>query len=287
MRSRRMLMAGAAIIGIAPVLAACSSSLSAFSKSPNSVVLDAAISAQKQRTALLEMSLSSSGLPSGETVGGTGSGEVNFGSGAMKVKFTYSGSRGQGLQLAELVVGDHFYMAPSQGGQGVSSLLPGKTWIENPGNLAGQTTSATTQNPASMLSGLRAKGNKVVDLGASVVSGSAVEEYAVTINPAAALAQVNREQMPSSVVQGAKALLSNGPMTWKVWVDRSTDTLRQFAVTMPFPASTAPGASLTVTMGFTDYGAPVSIESPSPSDVASYAQFEQAAKQAQQAAHQS
>lgn len=280
MRSRRRSMAGASIVGIAAVLAACGSSPSTLGKTPGAVVLDAALSANQQQTALIEMSLSSSGLPSGSTVGGTGTGAINFDSHAEKITFRYSGSRVQGFQLEELLVGGHVYLAPSGGGKDVASVLPGKEWIEGPGNFAGQATSAATQNPFDTMSALRAKGDHVVDLGASSIAGRAVEEYAVTVNPDAVLAQINKEHLPPSVVEATKALLSGGPPTLKVWVQQSNDSLRQVAVTMPFPASTFPGASLTVTMGLTDYGAPVSIEAPPASVVASYAQFEQAAKQA-------
>ena len=212
MYSRRSVLTLAVVIAIALSAAGCASSARPSQhRSAGTIVLDAVVFAQRQQTALVHMSLSSSGLPNGATLGGSGTGQVNFDTGAMKATFVYSGeAQIAGLQLDELVVGGHLYMAPSQDGQGVSTFLPGKEWIENPGNLAGQTTGAASENPAGMLSALRAKGNKVVDLGPSVVDGTSVTEYSVTINPASVLAWLSKEQMPVSVIQAAKALLKRG-----------------------------------------------------------------------------
>jgi hypothetical protein len=229
----------------------------------------------------VQLSLSSAGLPAGSSEGGIGFGQVDFDTGAMTATFDYSGSpRVQGLQLSELIVGGHLYLAPSQNGQSVSSLLPGKEWIANPGNLTSQLTGeAGSENPADMLGALEAKGNTVIDLGPSVVDGMATEAYSVTSNPAQALARLNQEHMPASVAKGAKALISAGPVKTKVWVNQPSHVIRQLAVGVPVPGTT--GATVTVTMDFSDFGAPVSISPPPASTVATYGQFEQAAKAAQ------
>lgn len=132
-----LVMSGAAVLAAAGCASAAPQTKG--SRTPNSIVLDAIHSTQQHRTALVQMSISSAGLPDGSTVGGTGSGQIDFATGAMKVTFDYSCSpKLQGLKLRELTVGGHLYIAPSQNGQSVPSLLPGKEWVANPGNLSNQ-----------------------------------------------------------------------------------------------------------------------------------------------------
>jgi hypothetical protein len=85
----------------------------------------------------------------------------------------------------------------------------------------------------------------------------------------------------ASVVEGAKAFINAGPFKVHVWVDHSPDGIRQMAVTLPVPRASDTGATVTVTMAFSAPGTPVSIQPPSASTVATYAQFEQAAKAVQ------
>ena len=282
MRVRRSILTGVVVGGIALAAAGCSSSGSGakVTRTPNSIVLDAVHSAQGQRTAIVQLSLSSAGLPAGSNEGGIGFGQVDFDTGAMTATFDYSGNpRIQGLQLTELIVGGHLYIALSQNGQSVPSLLPGKEWIANPGNLDSELTGSGSQNPADIVGALAAKGNTVVDIGPSAIDGMATEEYSVTSNPAQALTKLSQEHLPASIVKGAKALISAGPVQMKVWVNQSSDVIRQ--LTMGLPVSGEKGATVTVTMDFSDYGAPVSISPPPASTVATYGQFEQAAKAAQ------
>ena len=283
---RLLLLLSAIVMSGAAVLAAAGSASAATqakaSRTPSSVVLDAIHSVQQHRTAVVKMSISSAGLPDGSTVGGTGSGQIDFATGAMKVTFAYAGSaKLQGLKLSELAVGGHLYIDPSQNGQSVSTLLPGKEWVANPGNLSGQLSGASSDDPADMLGALAAKGNTVKDLGPSEVGGLATEEYLVTDNPAEALARLNQEHMPASVAEGAKAFINAGPFKVDVWVDHSPDGIRQMAVTLPVPGASDTGATVTVTMAFSALGTPVSIQPPSASTVATYAQFERAAKAVQ------
>ncbi len=282
MQLRRSILTGVVAGGLALATAGCSSSGSEakVSPTPNSVVLDAVHLAQGQRTAIVKLSLSSAGLPADSSEDGIGFGQVDFDTDAMTATFDYSGSpRVQGLQLSELIVGGHLYLALSQNGQSVSSLLPGKEWIADPGNLTSQLGGSGSENPADMLGALAAKGNTVVDMGPSALNGTATEEYSVTSNPAQAMARLDQEHLPASVVKGAKALLSAGPIKMKVWVTQSADVIRQMAIGVPVPGTS--GATVTVTMGFSDFGAPVSISPPPASSVATYGQFEQAAKTAQ------
>jgi hypothetical protein len=226
------------------------------------------------------MSIDSSGVSGGSTIGGNGAGQVDFDTNAMKVTFDYSGSaRLQGLQLKELFVGGHLYIAPSQNGQGVSTLLPGKEWVESPASVANQVTGTGNQNPADMLAALAAKGDTVVDVGPAEIGGVTTEEYSVTGSPAAALARLSQEHLPASIVKGAEAFISAGPFKMKVWVDQSSEMIRQMAVAIPVPGDS--GAAVTVTMGLADFGTPVSIVPPPVSTVATYAQYEQATKAVQ------
>ena len=64
-------------------------------------------------------------------------------------------------------------------------------------------------------------------------------------------------------------------------MNQSSDAVSQMAVTFPVPGSTTPGAAITVTLGFGDFGAQTSIDLPSAGSVATFSQFEQAAKAAQ------
>lgn len=260
-----MIVTGVVALGL-PLLQATNSGASETVSDPVQV---AAFHTESEHTAFVNLKLSGKALK-GVTAIGTGT--TNFATGAMTMTAHYEGSaKLDGLVLHELFVRNHFYMNAVQDGEGVSEILLGKSWIEEP---SGATTGTGSNNPGDFLTVLAAHGSTVVDMGSFRISGVPVREYKVTPNPAYVLATIQKEHIPASLKTGAEAFLKDGPPTYTVWIDPQ-HLLRRLEMTTFLPQS---GSTLTesVTMNFSHFGIPVSIAAPRASSVASYQQFEAA-----------
>jgi hypothetical protein len=193
----------------------------------------------------------------------------------MKVSAHYEGSsKGSGLILDELFVHNHFYIDSIDHGESISTLLPGKTWVEEP---LSATEGSSSSNPAELLAVVASHGNTVANLGASKENGVSVTGYSVTPSSTYLRASIEKEHIPASLKTGALQFLKNGPPTYSVWVD-SDHLMRRLTMTFPVPDAGTTEHEI-VTMDFSNFGAPISIAAPSASSVASYAQFQAVAQQ--------
>jgi hypothetical protein len=240
---------------------------------PSAVVLTAASRTIGDGSAHLRLVVTTSGLPDGVHVGATGTGQIDLATGAMELAFTYSGSPGfDGLTAHELYTGDRLYLWIPQ----VAKVLPGKAWVELPVGKLPSTPAGAGNDPAGMLHVLEQQGAEVTSLGASSLDGLATEGYAVKLDTAAMRARIERASLPPAIRQAAlEYVRQGGHVDLDVWIDRSNQ-LRRITeqVSLPFPA--VPDAAATVTVDFVDFGAPVSIPSPVPSQVASFKQYQSA-----------
>jgi len=256
-------------IGVGFVAAAGTSSGSA----PSAVVATAASRTIADKSARLRLAVTTSGLPSGVHVGATGTGRIDLTTGAMELGFTYSGSPGfNGLTAHELYAGGRLYLWIPQ----VATVLPGKAWVELPAGKLPSTPAGAGNDPAGILRVLEEQGARVTPIGAASLDGEATEGYAVTLDTAAVRSRVGRASLSAAVRQAALGYVRHGRrLDLDVWIDHSGQ-LRRITeqVSLPFP--TVPDAAATVTVDFVDFGAPVSIPPPTPSQVASYRQYQSA-----------
>lgn len=275
---RRMATLGLVVViavGIAVVVVASSRPSANSSK----FVLTAANVTTQQKSANITLSLSAEGLPNGEQVTGSGTGVVDFQTGAFEVGFAYGGAA-QGLHLRELFVDEHFYETVNDNGQGVSTVLPGKQWIELP-IAAGSTISeeSATQDPAALLKALSNSGNTVTSTAPQTVDGVQTKCFLVAMNPASLRSSLAKAKESASLKQAAEAFLRQGSLDISVCISPNSEVLRT-TDDISFHSGVLSGGSINVTMDYSDFGTPVSISAPSPTEVASLQQFESAAKSA-------
>jgi hypothetical protein len=159
----------------------------------------------------------------------------------------------------------------------VSDLFPGKTWVSAPASQfssqASDLGSAITDfgsllgDPSQMLKELESEGGTVTSLGATTYEGTAVTEYQVI--PSSGSIANGLSLLPSSLKLGALGM--GVKITEDVYV--GTDGLLR-AIEVPISMALL-GKSFTATMqmGFTNYGAPVSITPPPASEVVPMSQF--------------
>jgi hypothetical protein len=181
----------------------------------------------------------------------------------------------------------------------LATLTGGKTWLEVPvteaasgtGANAGALSGGALGDPTQILSLLSQYGGAVTTVGPATVGGTPTTEYQANIS----LAQVadkaaagSRHPFTSRDRQGLQKLgITSVPVT--VWI--GTDgKLRQVQVTVDLTHATLPGAGssststtaalpvVTETIGFTDYGTPVTVTPPPASQVTDLSQALQSLK---------
>ncbi len=178
----------------------------------------------------------------------------------------------------ELFADNHFYMGIESGGQDISSFVPGKHWVEIPVPVGSASNSlgTGTSDPLAQLQLLVARGNKVTSLGTKLIRGVTASGYAVILNRRNML-RAERQFLSSSGLNAATQqqlaiAAQNIPTpTIDVWFD-SSKLLLQMGFGMN-ETENGTNVAVNLVMDFVNYGAPVSISVPSPSDVTSYSQF--------------
>jgi len=219
---------------------------------------------------------------SGHSIPITGSGAAILSS-PQQFAATFSFSLpGSTFQEKEVLTDGHLYMGIDSDGHDVSDLIPGKHWVEIPIPVGTSSSLGTgTSDPLAQLRMLVAKGNTVTRLGTKTIDGVTASGYAVTITRQNLL---HAEQQylsssnfdPATQQQLSQAAQSLPPPSIDVWFD-SSKLLRRMGFVIN---QTQDGHSIAsdVQMDFVNYGAPVSITTPSPGDVVSLNQFLAAAK---------
>jgi hypothetical protein len=193
---------------------------------------------------------------------------------AATVSFTASGVS---FQEKEVLTDGHFYMGIESGGQDISSVLPGKHWVEIPVPVGVGVSSGTgTSDPIAQLQLLTANGNQVAALGTKVINGETDTGYAVTITRQNVLNGIQKFNASSGLDAAVQRQLSQAAQdtpipTIDVWFD-SSKLLRRMTVAINQVAS-GQAESVNLNMDFESYGTPVSIAAPSADDVATYSQF--------------
>jgi hypothetical protein len=177
----------------------------------------------------------------------------------------------------------------------LSALTGGKSWLEatmpgtgsKSGTSAGSLSLSTLTDPAKALAMLGSLGSPVTRVGTVQIDGTSTTEYKTTITGAELIAQRQHNSEGSSPSTGAAAkalhqlgLVSVPVAAWvgqdghlrqaSVAIDLSHATLGGLLGGLFSPSTTAgtgAGSVLALTVGFSRYGAPVSVTVPPPSDV--------------------
>jgi hypothetical protein len=173
---------------------------------------------------------------------------------------------------------------------GVSSLTGGKSWVETPlaglGSLTGSSASSlalsTLADPASALNGLGSLGSPVTRVGTVTLDGQPVTEYQTTVTMADVASALSHGSAASAAAAGAIQRLGIPSLPVTAWVGRD-GRLRQLSVTADLSHASLggllgslgsgatgrsrSGASVTVTVGLSHYGDPVSVAVPPASEV--------------------
>lgn len=235
---------------------------------PGRAVLTAATTTQDLHTAHISMTETVSGLPSG-TLTVPASGDLDFTTGASKLTMKI-----QGQQVSVITSGGTVYVSLPT----VASLLPGKSWVSTPIGDAGSAASGALSggDPAQMLQFLATEGNDVQPIGSSVVDGVAVNGYSVRINKSAVASRLATLGIPAPVVQAEERfLVAVGSIRYTVYVD-TANRMRAMDFSMSVPVASQ-SATVAVSVKFSNFGAPVTVSVPPPSQVVSLQEFFQAA----------
>ncbi|HUC36772.1 MAG TPA: hypothetical protein VMR97_06580 [Acidimicrobiales bacterium] len=260
------LIALGAVLGVRSI---GSNSPSTGTTDPAQLVLTAATTTEGLHTAHLSMTETITGVKGAGTITVPATGEVDFGSQDASITMTVAGVPVSVISSQ----GSVFVSIPQ-----VSQLLPGKSWVSVPISSEGSASQGALSggDPSQMLQILASHGNTVTSIGPSVIGGVDVQGYSVLVDKTAAEAELSGSGLPASVVQaGEQFLQAVGPITFKVYV-ASDNQLSQMDFATSVPG--VPGASVSVQLTFSDFGAPVSISPPPASEVATLQQFLSAAR---------
>ena len=217
-----------------------------------------------------EMTLSGTMQIAGRITPVVGTGEADFKTGATQMNMGFSMS---GLTVAEqvIVAGGNFYLALSLNGKGLAQRAGGRDWTELPVAQAGPGDLSGSDQLAS-LSELEQQGNTVQALGTKTIDGVLCTGYTVTPSKQAMLAAMRDESarlgLSSAMTsQFSSVIASLSPPAYIVWFD-GQGLLHQMGVN--WQMTTVDGASTSLVVKFSNYGSPVNITAPSPSDTISY-----------------
>jgi hypothetical protein len=198
----------------------------------------------------------------------TGPGAIDFTRGALYATVDmHTGS--QSLPVTLIYLGGTIYEKIP----GIDQIEPGKSWITM--DLSGMAKADTGaigggSNPAAMLALLTQRGAVVTPMGRTTIGGVAVSSYQVTISQAMIEQELNSSNLPAWM-RAAAGHASFSDATETVYIDHANQ-LRRFVTDM---TATVNGQSESVneTMDLSNYGVPVVITAPPPSESIGFDQF--------------
>ena len=144
-----------------------------------------------------------------------------------------------------------------------NGLPDGKSWMKlDLSEFVPETTeapaSASSMDADAVLEQLELVGDDARIVGRETVRGAKTIRYAATIDPALQAQQLQDagNDLAADVVES-----QGGPVSVEVWIDRA-GLVRRTAMTVPFELMGGPGASMSMTMDFFDFGIEPEIEIP-------------------------
>jgi hypothetical protein len=243
-------------------------------QSASATVINAVNSSLSNRTAHMTVNLT--GEAAGTNVNGTGTGSIDFTNNAVALQVQV-GVDGQKESISEIYLGGVIYESIP----GLNTIAPGKSWVSidlsalQSADAQNPTTEGLGNNPDVMLKMLAQQGNTVVALGPSTVDGVAVNGYSVTMDPASVAQQLKKANLPTWMQKSVTGLKVHD-LGLKVFIDNS-GLLRSMETQLTESTTAAGSVSVDETVGFSDYGTPVSVSAPPPNEVESFQQLLQSA----------
>ena len=243
--------------------------------SPVAFVRQSAERTLAERTA--DLVLSGTVQAAGRTLPVNGTGVVDFGTNAMALTMTVSSGGGQPLVEKEILVNGNLFLALNISGSPLARLTGGREWIQMPAPQSGSANQVGT-DPSSSLSLLEQPGIYAQLLGTRSIEGVSCTGYAVTPTKAALLAAVRtyfaKLGFSPAVTQQELSLAQQMlPPTITVWLD-AQGMVREMGVKVGVQVSGSGSAATgDVVVDFSNYGSPVHVSAPAPSDTISYSSF--------------
>jgi hypothetical protein len=263
--------AGAAVAALGlTALAGCSSS-QATGKTTGGAGADAVLTAYHQTLAAGTAKLS---LYETVSVGGTNQsvsadGSVDFASKDLEMDMTVPSLGAITMRM----VSPYLYLqAP---GALQSELPAGKTWLSIDLDTLTQSKlgsslselSDSSQQSTQILSYLEAVSSSgITEIGPATVRGVATTEYSATIDLSKAVSL--KDPQARAALQKLEASLHLSTFPIQVWLDdRGRVAQESYQVTVPASSATASATSVSLTIGFYDFGTPVEVAAPPASQV--------------------
>lgn len=271
-RARAGVLPAVAVIAVAGVVTAVVIIARPAPKlSPAAFVIQSARHTMSERTADLTISGSVS-IP-GERMRISGTGQADFDTNSWTVNSTVTMPHNHSMAEKEIQAKGNLYVAMSYDGRGSSGSSGGREWTHVPVvQSESQSANLGGSNPASTLAVLEQHGNQVRALGSKVIGGVTCTGYSVTPSRQAMIAAVKEEsaRLRLSSASQSIALQTIGNMRQPgltVWVDDQR-LLRRMDVrlNMRQPGSSQDSSDSDVVMDLSNYGTPVRISMPPPSE---------------------
>lgn len=246
--------------------------------SPAAFVIQSARHTMSERTADLATSGSVS-IP-GERMRISGTGQDDFGTNSWTVNSTVTMPHNHSTAEKEIQVKGNLYVAMNYDGRGFSGSSGGREWTHVPVvQSESQSANLGGSNLASTLAVLEQHGNQVRALGSKVIGDVSCTDYSVTPTRQALIAAV-KEESARLRLSGASqniALQTIGNMRQlglTVWFD-DQGLLRRMDVrlNMRQPGSPQDSSDADVVTDLSNYGTPVRISVPPPSETTPYSSF--------------
>jgi hypothetical protein len=233
--------------------------------------------ALSERTA--DVAISGSVQAAGQTVTLSGTGQIDFSTDAESLTEHASlpSQLGDGQLVEKEILADgYLYVALNIGAVNPVRMMSGRDWIQAPVRFS-SSQSLANSDPRAALVLLEQHGATVRVLGTKSLGGVTCTGYAVTPSRQAMMAAVQKEISALKLSASEAGLVrSFAPPTITVWLD-AHGVLHQMSVGLQLGGLTGTAVSGSVTETFSNYGAPVQITAPAPSDVISDQAFLQMA----------
>lgn len=276
-KKKVLIVAGATVVlaagVVGGVLASGKSGPPGAGMAPAAFVTSSTQTTLAQRTA--DITYSGSITADGQDVPLTGSGQIDFDTNTFSANLAES-APSDTIAVRELIASGQFYMGMTINGQDMSTLTGGAHWVSIavPDQSSSSGLGAANVDPIAQLKILEQKGATVTSLGTNVVDGITVSGFAVTQSRQEMeniiQQEIQQNQIPATeaqaMLQGPNLL---GTFTTDVWIDGS-GLIRQENVNI---AGGSAGMTASAKVTFQNYGTPVEIAAPAPSDVIPFTQF--------------
>ena len=214
-------------------------------------------------------------VAAGQTVTVTGTGSIDFTNSAVSLNLTAHAAGQQINEQAVYLAGVVYEQLPE-----IAQVAPGKSWVSldlsSLTQAAGQEDNGLGGNPLAMLHVLALQGNTVTDGGATTLGGQSVHEYDVSLNPAVIQKELDSANLPAWLKQAVSQVTVHGGSE-KVYID-DAGQLAGSSYVVEETAGAAGTVSVSESLGFSDYGTPVSISAPPADEVIPFSQLLQLAR---------